>query len=294
MDSNDIRKNPIHLVNSDERILQVLEQTNEYFRMNKELSFKINEYLEIFRSLGDLSSALPENLLLGYRFPLIEAESEFENSIVLCKLGFYKHAFIALRSVLELGILSAYWNVDENNHLDIRKWLVSLENTPKRKTVFTKLKTNQNFQEFDDKHRFFDEITETFNQLSNFVHTKGHQHSNMDLGNSNVNRFNEKSLLKWLKIMTGVTKLVLILHILKSPVALQHTPIEQKFGINGPAGGFLEPYQADRIRRFLDKDVMSTLQEISDKDSEAASLAEGINELPDITEEEFHAQMGEF
>ncbi|MFZ1077455.1 MAG: hypothetical protein WAN47_08530 [Nitrosotalea sp.] len=281
------------MINSDENILKVLEQSNEYFKSNNEMSSRIEENLWIFRSLKDLEPATPEDLLLGYRFPLIETNSEFESSIALCKFGFYKHAFIALRSVLELGILSAYWNADEGNHLDIRKWLVSLEDTPSRKTVFTKLKKNQNFLKFDNKHRCFSEGDDLFRQLSNFVHTKGHRHSSVDLGNANFNRFKEESLLKWLDLMTRVTKFVVILHILKYPVALQHTPIEQKFGINGPAGGFFEPYQTERIKQFLGKDVIITLQEISNNDPTAISRAKWVNEQPDITYEELQIQMGE-
>lgn len=294
MDNNKIRKNPIHLINSDENILKVLEQCNEYFESNKELSSRIEENLWIMRDLEDLEPATLESLLLGYRFPLIEANSEFESSIALCKFGFYKHAFIALRSVLELGILSAYWNADEGDHLDIRKWLVSLEDTPSRKTVFAKLKMNQNFLKFDNRHKCFSGGDDLFKQLSNFVHTKGHRHSSMELGNANFNRFNEETLLKWLELMTRVTKFVVILHILKYPVALQYTPVEQKFGINGPAGGFFEPYQTERIKRFLDKDIITTLQEISDNDSEAIGRAKWLNEQPNITDEDLQAQMEEF
>lgn len=294
MDSNKISKNPIHLINSDEYILKVLEQSNEYFESNNESSSRVEEDLWIFRSLEDLPPVTLESLFLGYRFPLIEANSELENSIALCKLGFYKHAFMALRSTLELGILSVYWDVDEGSHLDIKKWLVSLEDTPSRKTVFTKLKTNQNFRKFDDKHRFFYEGDDMFKQLSNFVHTKGHNHSNVDLGNANFNRFNEKSLVKWSELMHRVTKFVVTLHILKYPVALQYTSIEQKFGINGPAGGFFEPYQAEKIRHFFDKDVLTTLQEISDNDPEAIERAKWVNEQPDITDEDLQKQMREF
>lgn len=93
--------------------------------------------------------------------------------------------------------------------------------------------------------------------------------------------------------MTRVTKFVVILHILKYPVALQHTPIEQKFGINGPAGGFFEPYQTERIKQFLGKDVIITLQEISNNDPTAISRAKWVNEQPDITYEELQIQMGE-
>lgn len=282
------------MANSDENILQVLEQSNEYLELHHEISSRLKEILDIFRSLEDLIPQTLENVMSGHMFPLVEANSELENSIALCKFGFYKHAFMALRSVLELGLLSVYWDIEGNSHIDIQKWRWSIEDTPYKRTIFTKLKTNENFLKFDDRHKIFENIDILSKQLSNFVHTKGRHHSSMDLGNANFNRFNEKSLLKWLESVITVSKFVVILHILKYPVAFQHTPVEQKFGINGPAGLFLEPVQAEKIRRFLDKDVVVTLQEISNNDPEAKSLAQWVNDQPDITDEALHAQMEEF
>ncbi|MGI0007127.1 MAG: hypothetical protein ACREAR_03930 [Nitrosotalea sp.] len=294
MTVNRKKKESIHLINSDEKILEVLEQSNQYLESNDKLSHKIEEILWFFRALEDLIPQTVENVFSGHMFSLIEANSELENSIALCKFGFYKHAFMALRSVVEMGVLSVYWDVDGKSNLDIQKWLLSFENTPSRKIVFTKLKDNQNFREYDDKHKLFDEGDSIFKQLSNFVHTKGHRHSTMDLGNANFNRFNESSLLKWSELMTRVTHFVIVLHILRYPVALQYTPIEQKFGMNGPAGGFFSPYQMERIKHFLDIDVIETLQKISNNDPEATDMAKWVNEQPDITDEELHIQAEKF
>lgn len=282
------------MANSDENILQVLKKSNEYLELHPEISSQIKEILDIFHSLEDLIPQTLENVMSGHMFPLVEANSELENSIALCKFGFYKHAFMALRSVLELGLLSVYWDIDGNSHIDIQKWLCSIEDTPYKRTIFTKLKTNENFLKFDGAHKIFENMDILSKQLSNFVHTKGRHHSSMDLGNANFNRFNEKSLLKWLEYVMTVAKFVVILHLLKYPVAFQHTAAEQKFGINGPAGLFLEPIQAEKIRRFLDKDAVCTLQEISNNDPVAKSLAQWVNDQPDITDEEINAQMGEF
>ncbi len=289
-----VDQNHIHLINSDENILQVFEKSKEYLKSNNNLSCTIEEILWIFRALEDLLPQTLENMWSGHMFPLVEANSDLENSIQLCKFGFYKSAIIALRNVLELGLLSVYWDIEGKSHVDIQKWFRSIEKTPFKKTIFTKLKTNQNIKTFDDKHKIFDDVKMLFKQMSNFTHTRGHYHSGQDLARSNTNRFNEQALLKWSELMIKVVKPVVALHILKYPIALQHTPIDQKFGLNGLVGTFLQPYDAERIRKFLDKDVLNILQEISDNDSEAISLAQGVNELPDISDEEFNAQIEEF
>lgn len=295
MSFNKTSKNSIDLSNSDEIILQVLEESNKYLESKNEISSKIQEIVWIFRYLEDLLPQTVEKFGSGHMFPLAEANTELESSIELCKLGFYKHALIALRNVLELGLLSVYWDIDGKSHVDIQNWLYSFESTPfSKKTVFPKLKINQNIKNFDDKHKIFDDIDNLFGELSNFVHTKGHYHSSMDLGNANFNRFNEKSLLNWIEYMIKVVKFVVIIHILKYPVALQYTPLDQKFGLNGPAGGFLEPRQSEAIKQFFDGNILKTLQAISDSDDEAIGMTQWINEQPDIIEEEMEAQVEKF
>lgn len=295
MEVNKLTKNSIHLSNSDERILQVLKESNEYLESKNEISSKIEEIVWIFRYLEDLMPQTVEKFWSGHMFPLVEANTELESSIEFCKLGFYKHALIALRNVLELGLLSVYWDIDDKSQVDIQNWLYSFESTPfRKKTVFPKLKTNQNIKNFDDKHKIFNDIDNLFGELSNFVHTKGRYHSSLDLGNANFNRFNEKSLLNWIEFMIKVVKFIVIIHVLKYPVALQYTPLDQKFGLNSPAGGFLEPSQSEAIKQFLDENILKTLQAISDSDDEAIGMAKWVNEQPDITEEGMKAQVEEF
>ncbi|NIP62180.1 MAG: hypothetical protein GWN01_16060 [Nitrosopumilaceae archaeon] len=294
MDDKNRKPYQIHLINSDENILEVFEQSKKYLESNKEVSSTIEEILWIFRALEDLLPQPLEKVWSGHMFPLVEASSDLENSIQLCKLGFYKSAMSSLRSVLELGILSVYWDIDDNSQINIQNWFRSTEKTPVTKDILTKLKINQNIYTFDERHKLFDDVKDLFQQLSNFTHTKGHLHSNQDLSMANINRFNEQALLKWLELMIKVVKFIVILHILKYPVALQHTPIEQKFGLNGPVGTFLQPHDVQRIRNFLDLAYLKTLQEISDNDPDAVSLANSINELPDISEEEFNKQIEEF
>ena len=59
-------------------------------------------------------------------------------------------------------------------------------------------------------------------------------------------------------------------------------------------GGYLDPEQGEAIKEFLDKDVLNTLQTISDSDDVAIKISKKINELPDITAEEMQRQVNEF
>ena len=115
-----------------------------------------------------------------------------------------------------------------------------------------------------------------------------------DLSDGDVNRFKEASFLKWLDFFLRVVKIVVIIHVLKYPIAFQYTPLDQKFGLNTPAGGFLDPHQSEAIKEFLDEDVAKTLQAISDSDDTTIARAKWVDARSDITAEEMQKQVNEF
>ena len=283
----------IHLLNTDDHILDSLKKSDDYLGLNKKVAEDINRKLWISRSLLDIIPVTTENIMSGNLFPLMEAEVEFESSIQFCRLGFYKHANIALRNFLELGLLSVYYDIEDKSHIVIQNWLGSNEDTPYKKAVFKKLKENKNISIFDEKCKIFDKADNCYRLLSSFTHTKGYGFSSRRLSNSNVNYFNEESFNMWLESMTVVLSIVVAFHILKYPVALQNTPIDEKFGLNPPAGRFLNPNQVDNIRKIFKKEWIDVLQEISDNDPDAVGMAEWVNNQPDITEAEILKQIEE-
>ena len=91
--------------------------------------------------------------------------------------------------------------------------------------------------------------------------------------------------------MEEIVRINCAIHFLKYPVGLQYTPMNDKFGINGPMGGFLNTDQQKRIIVIFDNKILKILQKISDDDEEAKYLTEDINNRPDITREEFDKQI---
>lgn len=286
-------KNQIHLLHSDKLIMEILNESNDYLEQDTEIREKVEEYNWIVRSLFELIPETIESFWSGHIFPIAEAEYELECSVVLCKLGFYKHAIASLRNILELGLLSVYWDIDDKSYIDIQNWFKSMESTPTRRDIFLKLETSHNIKIFDNKQKIFEKTSALYKKLSNFSHTKGFGYSSRKLNknHSNVNNFNELSLRKWFELMREVVETVTIFHVLKYPIALQSTPIMEKFGINGPCGGFLQPGQVKQIKKLIPKEMLCDLQEISDKDPDTNIKVNWINKQPDITNAEFSAQL---
>jgi len=286
-------KNSLQLLHSDRLLLEILNESNKYLEKNEIITNKINSANWVLFYLNNLIPQTVENLWSGHIFPIAEAKYELECSIDFCKLGFYKHAISSLRNVLELGLLSVYWDVEDNSHIQIKKWFKSTEQTPFKRIVFTKLKVLSNVKKFDDYLKIFERTANVYEKLSNFGHTKGFLYSSRKLNKhySNVNNFNEKSFLKWFIYMVNVVEIIIIFHILKYPVGLQNTPIEKKFGINGPMGGLLQPFERDAIKKFLSKNVLKELQKISNNDPDAIAIAKWVNDRPNIRKAELSAQI---
>lgn len=277
-----------------EHIDEVVAESAKFFANHPEYAQIIEDYVFVFHNISDLIPSTVENFWSGNLFPYTEAEYELHSSVYFATRGFYKHALNSLRSVLELGLLSVYWDIEDKSHVEIQEWLHSKEDTPYRKKVKKRLLENANIKRYDDERGFFAQLDDVYNKLSDFTHTKGARYSSRALTVSNINTFNEKSLKYWVRSLQKVIRLVLILHILKYPVAYQYTPIDDKFGLNGPAGGFWNPGQAERVKEIFDEATNALLQKISDADQDAIALAEWVQRFPDITEEEFEQQALDF
>lgn len=284
---------PISLLNSPDNIFEVFNKTNELLTKNSEYKEVIELYLRANRHILDLIPQTVYNFWSGHIFPLSEAEYELESSVDLALFGFYKQAMQSLRNFLELGLLSLYYNIDDMGHIAIQNWLHSLEDTPFRNRILKQILKNKNIEKFNNEINIIKEINILYKKLCNYIHTKGLKYSSSTLIRSNVNNFNEKTFIRWLKYFKQVVRIIVSLHLLKYPVGLQYTPIDQKFGLNKPIGGFLNPDQVKEIKKIFDDKTLKLLQKISNEDELAITLANQINQYPNISKEEFSKQIEE-
>ena len=283
------------IVNKYENIISVYKETEIFLKKNPSLFEELCSFIAASRVLQDLIPQTVEKVCSGHFFPCSESYDELENAYQLCFFGFYKYSFIALRNVLELGLLSVYWDKQNKSQIDIQNWLKSKEDTPRIKEILSGLLKVKNIEIFSRKIDIQKKVKSIYNVLSDFVHTKGYSYSSYAQRRSNVNYFNKDALKRWCIITEKVIQTVSIVHLLKYPVGLQYyTSLDEKFGLNPPFGGFLRPIQQQTIKQIFNKQTLDLLQDISNKDEEAIELAKCVNDLPDITDEEFRKQMIEF
>lgn len=285
-------RKPVLIVTSGEQIAPVLNASHEFCDFHPETADILDEVFFVLQAVEDLVPQDLDRFGSGHFFPASECFSQAEVSFQLAMRGFYREAFVTLRGILELGLLSIYWDKDDQSHVDIQNWLRSKEDTPFFKNKVLKgVLTIPAFAEFQKRLNLDAWIRSHYDVLSNYVHIKGMPYANRGLWQSNVPNFQEKVFLGWVKALKGVVQIVAVVHILKYPLAFQYTPLDEKFGLNPPMGSFVRPEESERLKRFVPDNTRDILQEFSDSDADAVAAAKWINDQPDLTPEQWEAQV---
>ena len=134
-----------------DKSIEVYEQSKNFIAAS-EYQEEISNLSWACHSIGDLIPHTFENFGSGHFFPWIQSWEEIQISFNLCLFGLYKQAMVSLRSGLELGLLSVYWNLNDDGHKIIQDWLKSKENTPYFRSIWKKFERHPNFQYFQQNH----------------------------------------------------------------------------------------------------------------------------------------------
>ncbi|MBI4216295.1 MAG: hypothetical protein HY687_02725 [Chloroflexi bacterium] len=271
----------------------VRKASQEYLEGQQDLQTRIASHLWAYNEIGELVPQTLVNVMSGHYFPYSESYYELENSYQLCLEGFYTYAFAALRSVLELGILGVYFAVNDKEHEDVLPWITSKERTPRFKKILHKLNTLDKVRKFDERFGLAKRIAKTYDNLSGYVHTRGYRYSSTAQARSNSNQFSEPALKRYCEAMFPVVRDVIITMLLKYPIGMQPLPLSKKFGLNGPAGGFLEDDQVKNVTYVLESKEKAFLKTLSDEDPNVRQTVEYFESLPDLPDEQWQQQIQE-
>ena len=250
------------------------------------------------RVFGYLERLLPQtvyNFGSGHDFPIRAAHFELQNSVALTQRGMYRYAFIALRSALELGLISAYYNRLSDAHDQIQSWLQSTEMTPHNGALKTGLLEIRNMPEFDKQFDWFVRLSELRGELNKHTHSMGYDYSSsgsnwksqfahqrslpMRLSFSGFAGANKLILDKWLSALEAVVKTVAVPHVLLYPIAMHEADVADRVGSIGFSTGTLDGRSSAELCAVFDSEERSYLQSLCAQDADAAKLLTQINSL---------------
>jgi len=277
--------------------IDVQHETQNFLENNHEIKEKISELSWIYHSLHNVIPTTTESFWSGHNFPYSESWEEIQISYSLVCFGLYKQAMVSLRSALELGLLSVYYNINDDGHIVVKKWLSSAEtkeaNTPFFKDIWKILAKNEEIKQFQQKLDIKQRLL-NLGYLHNYVHTKGHIYSNK-LGKfkSNFQTFEKEIFLKWLDTLEEIIIVVMTLHLLKYPMGLIRYDYGVKFGIDIPSFSHLQEPDIQRLKKYLPKHYFELLENISKNHIETKEFLDWVESHPDMSEEDVENQIVE-
>ncbi len=278
-----------------DKSIEVYKETEKYFETNPVIKKRIEELGWIYHTVGLIIPHNFENFWSGHYFPFIDSWEELQVSFTQICFGLYKQAFVSLRSGLELGMLSVYFNINDDGHNAVKEWLQAKDkkeaDTPFAKPIWKILLQNDNIRKFNEKHDI-ETVHKNLGYLHNYVHTKGAKHSNsMGLLKSDSQTFESKLISKWLESYADIISLVSTLHLLKYPISVIRFDYSKKFGIDIPSFGGLEEYNIDKIASILPDKYLEDIELIANEDPTTQERIQEISAFPDMTEEQVEEQI---
>ncbi|MBD2093807.1 hypothetical protein H6F90_01390 [Trichocoleus sp. FACHB-591] len=271
--------------------LTVYEQSKQYLEEQSDIAKQLSELAWAYKSIGKVIPTTTENLWSGHFFPWHDSWEEIQVSYNLCMLGFYKQAMTSLRGSFELGLLSVYWNLNDDGHEIIQSWLRSDENTPRFGDIWRKLEQHPNFLTYQQHHNIKQRLLD-LGYLHDYVHAKGHKFSNaFGISKSNKQTFEKTAFDTWFSAYKEVVDILCSLHLVKYPIGVIRFDYSAKFGINIPFFGGLDEFEVDRLEQVIGQAAFQIIQSIAASDSTVQNLLNWITSLPDISEAEAQTQL---
>jgi hypothetical protein len=283
---------------SPERSSEVLEQTRQYLATSG-YGQTMKCLIQAFFPTWKLIPIPNEAILSEHTFPWRESYHDLQIGFTLATFGLYKQAHASLRSAVEQGLLTVYWNIEDDGPKRIRAWLKSRENTPFSRKVWTRIERHRNFALFQESYNIRGEF-EALGDLHDYVHTKGVRYSNAlpfpEGGKLRVagQRFSESAFANWESSFERVLRFIALCYLVRYPLGTIRYDWSRKFGIDVPAFGCLETDEVDRLEELVTSIAFRRLLPIAEQDSHVVEAMKWVASIPEMTEAETETQLIEF
>jgi len=245
---------------------------------------------------GDADSLV---VRLGF-FPWVEVEMELGECLNCLILERLKGTMDSLRRALELAVVAAYFSQANVPSKEAREWLASRGNTPFFSKAIKHLAEAPGFCAAQSSWQWADAVKKLYWNLCDYSHCKGLEFSLRALSNG-VADVCGVSLL-WPKSETRgrifdlyieVVQQIATILVLYNPVLMIGLPVDEKFGLWGPASGIFNAAQTARLKRVLPATYRDALAQIAQNDNQAQSICEWVKNMPDLSSEELRTQAAE-
>lgn len=231
-----------------------------------------------------------------WQFTLVEADRELAAARTLAALGFYKDAFKLLRSFLELTLFGLFLLLRRDQEY-FQQWFLGAKPIPAitgDSGVIRCLTQDRFLARVDPLTKWTNLASEQYKVLSNFVHGRGKEFSNLWLWQGSQARFNTQSWTLWMATATKTIELVMLPLVCYFPRALMPVSYFEKFGFDGPAYLYLDEEQVETVRAVFSPENFDAVKSVIVADQAMRQEAEQLSSWPDQGPEQIEATLARF
>lgn len=269
---------------------KTVEESKKYFDSNNPKKF--SSTFVAFREAIVCYPVTAQNWHSGERIPTAHAEETSTMALTHAYQGHYKSAFQNLREIIELVILQLYFYKLTNKRL-IGKWGRGEIRTPSLREMLKEIKKDDLLKLADTKLGISNRILQSYDDLGAFIHTRGIQTTTMGLTGSNLIRFSEVALNRFIKISTIVYLRCIMIISTFFPTSIIAVKVFDKLGHFDPVW-IPRENSVNCIRAVLTKSELHALEKIAIKNIWYQTLVNKVNSLKSLSKEEIDGTYNHF
>jgi len=228
----------------------------------------------------------------GRNLPITECFEDMNAFYELIKMGLNKQSFIALRVGLDNGIVAAYWKAIGHKTKGFRRWLQSIDPTPRKTKAFWEaIKSVPTVRSFFEQFPLEQDIND-LDELNNYVHTRGSDYATVtDFQKKVQSRNSYVHFEKWLKAFKASARVVAILQLLVNPKLALSIPDDlllQKYGTYHkiPFMGLLFGGHDEEIGNLVGQAEHTAILGLAKETNDVKSIIEYLQGLPNLAQDE--------
>ena len=269
-------------INTEESVKHIIKKYGNDSTLNEVVRFCDYLFEDAFKAdLNELQK-------IGF-FPSTEAKYELEFSIKELLSGNYKCSIDHMRRAFELTFVGIYFSLGEMNVEKARGWLRSKQSTPFFSNIIRSLIKKDRFKEINDSLLWSDEIKQHYWDLSDYVHVKGMEKGYLSFnvklvstpGNNNLSICTH-ALDMVLGLFIDTVQHILVSLYLYNPILLVGQPIDEKFGLDPPIGGYYNHVQAESMKKLIPIKYKAFFQDLINTDTDIKEISKWFEDKPDV------------
>ncbi|MFP4497531.1 MAG: hypothetical protein ACLFQV_04910 [Vulcanimicrobiota bacterium] len=266
----------IKVNNSYDNIIQVYQKSVRLLQKKPGLLKHIGNLVTAYKEIEFLIPINEQKLLKGEFAPYHYSYSEMENSYQLAMLGFYRHSFIALKRMLDLGMESIYENcfVEKKN-----TWLLQETSLPGWEEIWKKTTCFEGIKNFSLVHEMERNIYGLRNELEKLTKSRELTLTDGKI-NSHINYFNESLFDKWLELLEKTVRNLIVLHLLRFPPGIIPLEIDQNIQASPSTDGFLRPDQVEIVKNVLENKYIKEVESFNLQNGRTRRMLSIVKNLP--------------